>query len=103
VQANSFFKSGIVSVAAVPNNIVTETLKGQVGLSRNDPPALPWKYQTGAGLATAAAINDGTVYVGAADGGLYAYNPGGKPPFAHGVPQGAVVTVTDAWSCTSAP
>jgi outer membrane protein assembly factor BamB len=100
-QPNTFFAgSSILSTAAVPNNVVTETLKGQVGITRNNPPELPWKYQTGAGLGTSPAINDGAVYIGAADGGLYAFTPEGKPPQPARVPAAAVVTITDAWSCT---
>jgi outer membrane protein assembly factor BamB len=99
-QVDTFFAgSAILSTAAVPNNVVTETLAGQLGITRNNPPELPWKYQTGASLATSPAINDGAVYVGAADGGLYAFTPQGHAPAPSVVPA-TTVTVTDAWSCS---
>jgi outer membrane protein assembly factor BamB len=101
-QPSSFFaNSPIVANAAVPNNVVTETTKGFVDLTRNNPPELPWKYDTGAALATAPAINDGAVYVGAVDGGLYAFTPQGHAPSSASKVRATVITVTDAWSCAS--
>jgi outer membrane protein assembly factor BamB len=39
-----------------------------------------WKYKTQAALATAPVVVDGTIYVGAGDGHLYAFTSYGQPP-----------------------
>ena len=102
-QASSFFKNnGIVGVAAVPNNVASITTNGFLGLSRNNPAELPWSFQTGTttSMNTTPAILDGALYVGAADGGLYAFTPHGVLPMT-GVRGGPVISVTDAWTCTT--
>jgi outer membrane protein assembly factor BamB len=42
--------------------------------------AFDFDFLTGAALTTSAAINDGTVYLGASDGGVYALTPYGALP-----------------------
>jgi outer membrane protein assembly factor BamB len=74
------FKSPIVGVAAVKGVAVIDTASGLIGSSRTYVDLDVWNYQTGAGLTSAAIVDDGTIYVGAGDGNLYAFTSYGQPP-----------------------
>ncbi|MEO9262763.1 MAG: PQQ-binding-like beta-propeller repeat protein, partial [Candidatus Baltobacteraceae bacterium] len=98
----NFNHAAVVGVAGVLGNTFVETSGGMVGMLRmNDTtPLLLWVTQTKAGLSTTPAIVDGAVYIGAGDGGLYAFTPHGVNP----VPaarKGPIVTITNAWTCTT--
>ncbi|PWT76044.1 MAG: hypothetical protein C5B60_04560, partial [Chloroflexi bacterium] len=74
------FGQPIVGVAAVRGVTVIDTASGLVGSARTYTDLDLWKYQTGAGITAPPAIVDGTVYVGAGDGKLYAFTPYGQLP-----------------------
>ncbi|MDQ2865999.1 MAG: PQQ-binding-like beta-propeller repeat protein [Candidatus Eremiobacteraeota bacterium] len=102
VQAASIHQnSPIVGLATVEGNVLAESANGLIVVTRQSGGAAntPWTYRTKAGLASTPAIIDGAVYVAAADGGLYAFTPEGRDP----VParKGPVITITDAWTCTT--
>ncbi len=81
IYENPGFKSPIVGVAGVNQVPWAETLAGNVdGAKTNQNLRVVYTYKTGAALSTAPAIVDGAVYVGAADGGLYAFTPYGFAP-----------------------
>jgi outer membrane protein assembly factor BamB len=67
-------------VVAVKSVACAEVSNGLVSCTRTYTDLDVWKYQTTAGLATAPVILDGTVYVGAGDGNLYAFTSYGLPP-----------------------
>lgn len=103
-SASVHANSPIVGIALVEGNVLAETASGMVAITRlsGGTPATPWKYQTRAGLSTTPAIIDGAVYVSALDGGLYAFTPEGVNPVPANAPKsGPIVTITDAWTCTT--
>ena len=102
VLTKGFGGKPIVGVSNVQGNTFVETASGLVAMIRIvNTGFIAWSQQTGSTLSTSPAIVDGTVYIGAADGGLYAFTPQGANPLAK--PRGLTVTVTDAWSCTTTP
>jgi outer membrane protein assembly factor BamB len=95
-------KSGpIVGIANVLGGTFFEMAGGLVAMIRVvDKPGDAWHYQTATTLSTSPAIVDGTVYIGAADGGLYAFTPQGANPLAKS--QAPVISITDSnWVCTT--
>jgi len=104
-QTGQYRNSPIVGVAGIENNIMVETASGFLGSTRLDAGAAQTALfiaQTGAGFASAPAILDGTVYAGAGDGNLYAYSPHGVTPLSRSR-GGPIITVTNAWTCTTTP
>lgn len=96
--------SPVVGMANVQGNIFAEMGNGLIGMVREDGPVpFGWSYQTGSTLATTPAIVDGTVYIGAGDGGEYAFTPQGASPLSK--TRKPVISITDsnAWSCTVTP
>jgi len=77
-----------------------DTGNGFVGMIRiGGPVPFGWSIQTAATLSTSPAIVDGTVYIGAADGGLHAFTPQGANPLDRS--KAPVVSINDAnWVCT---
>jgi len=51
-----------------------------VGGARTYTNLTVWGYHTTAGLGSAPVIIDGTIFVGAEDGYLYAFTAYGQPP-----------------------
>ncbi len=74
-------KAPIVGVGAangVP--LATTSTGGLIAAKIDQGLRFVYTYQTGSGLSTAPTVIDGTVYVGAQDGGLYAFTPYGFAP-----------------------
>jgi outer membrane protein assembly factor BamB len=76
----SFKVGAITGVASVKGVAVLELSNGVIASARSYVDLDIWKYTTEAGLTTAPVIDDGTVYVGAGDGNLYAFTSYGQPP-----------------------
>jgi outer membrane protein assembly factor BamB len=74
------FDSAITGVAAVRGVALVETASGVIGSARTYTDLDVWQYQTAAPLVTSPVIVDGAIYVGAADGHLYAFTTYGQPP-----------------------
>lgn len=74
------FKAPIVGVAAVRGVAVIDTASGVVGASRTYVDLDVWKFQTSAAITSAPIVVDGTIYIGAGDGGVYAFTSYGQPP-----------------------
>jgi outer membrane protein assembly factor BamB len=71
----------IVGVAAVKQVAIIDTSAGVVGACRTYAAILLWRHTvSNAGITSPPAIVDGTVYLGAGDGGLYAFTGYGQPP-----------------------
>jgi outer membrane protein assembly factor BamB len=78
---DSQFVGDVVGIAHSTNFSVVETSHGDVNALKDDQGGrIQYDYQTGAGLGTQPAILDGAVYVGAEDGGLYAFTGFGQAP-----------------------
>jgi serine/threonine-protein kinase len=73
-------KSPIVGIAAVRGVAVFDTAAGLIGSARTYVDLDVWKYQTGAATTSAPVVVDGTIYVGAGDGSVYAFTSYGQPP-----------------------
>jgi outer membrane protein assembly factor BamB len=98
---NAKVKSAVVGIANVFGNTFLEFADGLVGMIRIDGPVpFGWSTQTAATLSTTPAIVDGTVYIGAADGGVHAYTPQSANPLDRR--KAPVVSITDAnWVCST--
>ncbi|MCI4355948.1 MAG: PQQ-binding-like beta-propeller repeat protein [Thermoplasmata archaeon] len=72
--------SPIVGVSALDGVVLFETAAGSVGAARTYSNVTLWDYRTTAGLASAPTVVDGTVFVGAEDGYLYAFTTFGQSP-----------------------
>jgi outer membrane protein assembly factor BamB len=72
--------SPIVGVSSASGVVLFETGTGLIGGARTYSNVTVWDYRAGMALASAPAIVDGTVFVGAEDGYLYAFTPYGQPP-----------------------
>jgi eukaryotic-like serine/threonine-protein kinase len=72
--------SAVIGVAAMDGIAVLESSNGNLTAVRTYEDDTTWTYQTSAGLDTAPAMVDGTVYVSAEDGNLYAFTVNGDPP-----------------------
>ena len=71
----------IVGLGHAADVTVDETASGMVTFSKDNEYGSPaFQYQTGAGLITQPAIVDGAVFIGAGDGGLYAFTNHGQSP-----------------------
>ena len=89
--------SPFVGLSSVNAFVIAEESNGSVVAFRsNQFGRFESNHQTGAALTTAPAINDGTVYVGASDGGVYAFTP-----YAH-LPQDIANTIRRADSARTA-
>jgi outer membrane protein assembly factor BamB len=112
-QQNKYGNSPIVGVAGIaqkPNegaseNVFGVTSAGLLGLTREagDEALAPWTFQTGAGISAPPAILNGTVYLGAGDGNLYAFSPNGKAPQSVARAGASIVKITSSWTCTTQP
>jgi len=91
----------IVGIANVAGGTFFEMAGGLVAMIRVvNQPGSAWSYKTAATLSTSPAIVDGTVYIGAADGGLYAFTPQGANPLAKS--QAPSISITDSnWVCST--
>jgi outer membrane protein assembly factor BamB len=72
--------SPIVGVSTQKGVVVFETVSGLVSAARAHYQLDGWTYTIGGTLATAPVLLDGTVFVTAGDGNLYAFTPDGLPP-----------------------
>jgi eukaryotic-like serine/threonine-protein kinase len=74
--------SAIVGVSAAAGILIFENAQGRVSSARGYPAvdAVFWHYATLAALDTTPVLVDGTIYVAAEDGNLYAFTPYGNPP-----------------------
>jgi outer membrane protein assembly factor BamB len=74
--------SAVVGVSSAYFIAFGETSSGLVFGRKNFNPIdrVRWEYQTGAGLTTTPTLVDGALFVGAEDGGLYAFTFYGLPP-----------------------
>ena len=100
---NHLGKTSIVSVAGVQGDMFVETAAGLVAMIRvnNGKPFVGWSYQTASTLSSSPAIVDGTVYVGANDGGLYAFTPQGANPMNRSRQPSITITDANGWACTA--
>ena len=100
---NKLGKTSIVGVAGVKADIFVETAAGTVAMIRinNGKPFVGWAYQTASTLATSPVIVDGTVYVGANDGGLYTFTPQGANPMNRSRQPSITITDANGWACTA--
>jgi outer membrane protein assembly factor BamB len=71
---------GIVGVATARGIAIFETATGQITATRAYVKQDNWQFQTGAGLVSSPVVIDGTIYVDAEDGNLYAFTPTGQAP-----------------------
>ncbi|MEO9171146.1 MAG: PQQ-binding-like beta-propeller repeat protein, partial [Candidatus Baltobacteraceae bacterium] len=102
VMARGLNGKPVIGVSNVQGNTFVETASGLVAMIRIvNTGFVAWSQQTGSTLSTSPTIVDGTVYIGSADGGLYAFTPQGANPLAK--PRGITVTITNAWRCTTTP
>ncbi|MCI4328555.1 MAG: PQQ-binding-like beta-propeller repeat protein, partial [Thermoplasmata archaeon] len=72
--------SPVVGVSAAEGVVAFTAASGLVGGARTYTNLTVWGYHTTAGLGSAPVIIDGTIFVGAEDGYLYAFTPYGQPP-----------------------
>lgn len=72
--------SAVVGIAAAEGVVAFEAASGLVGGARTYTNLTVWDYYTAAGLGGAPVILDGTIFVGAEDGYLYAFTAYGQPP-----------------------
>ncbi len=70
----------ILGMGSAEGIVVVETSKGIVSAVRAYTPLDVWKYDTGGSLRSAPVLLDGTIYVAASDGHLYAFTTFGQPP-----------------------
>jgi outer membrane protein assembly factor BamB len=91
----------IVGIANVAGSTFFEMAGGLVAMIRVvNEAGNAWSYQTATTLSTSPAIVDGTVYIGAADGGLYAFTPQGANPLAKS--RAPAISITDSnWVCST--
>jgi len=80
VLFNISMGSPIVGVSTQKGLAVFETASGLISATRANVATDGWVYTTGAGLDTSPVLQDGTVFVTALDGNLYAFTPNGLPP-----------------------
>jgi outer membrane protein assembly factor BamB len=80
LQTSVSFGSEIVGVATSKGTAVIETSSGMIGGARTYTNLIVWRYRTGVTMNTSPALSDGTIYVGAGDGNLYAFTSYGEPP-----------------------
>jgi outer membrane protein assembly factor BamB len=67
-------------VGAMDGIVVLETSTGSITAARTDGNDTVWHYQTRAGLASDPVLIDGTIFVAASDGNLYAFTVNAHPP-----------------------
>lgn len=70
----------VVGVGSTEGVLVVETSRGYIVAARAYTPLTVWKYATGGSLDTSPVVLDGTVYVAASDGHLYAFTTYGQAP-----------------------
>jgi outer membrane protein assembly factor BamB len=74
------FSGAVTGVATVKGVAVAELSSGLITSTRTYSDLDVWRYETKAGLTTAPVVVDGTIYVGAGDGNLYAFTSYGQAP-----------------------
>ena len=74
------FGHPIVGVAVCNSIVAFVSSDGYIGVGRSWASLELWKYRTGAGISAPPVIVDGTLFVGAGDGGFYAMTPYGEVP-----------------------
>jgi outer membrane protein assembly factor BamB len=74
------YSSPIVGVGAASGVVVLETASGKISSDRTFVSDELWVYAAGGGLTSAPVIVDGTIYVAAQNGNLYAFTSYGQPP-----------------------
>jgi outer membrane protein assembly factor BamB len=72
--------SPIVGLGAVDGVIVFNDAAGASRATRGYTDLVVWTGQTAAGLVTSPIVVDGTIYLAAPDGNLYAFTTFGQPP-----------------------
>jgi outer membrane protein assembly factor BamB len=104
-QVGHYGDTPIVGLSSADANAFGASQGGIIGVTREvGTEALnPWSYQTKGSLGAPPAVLNGTVYVGAGDGNLYAFTPNGATPQATVRAGSAIITVNGAWACTLVP
>lgn len=74
------FKHPIIGVAAVRGVAIVDTPTGLIGASRTYSSLRVWGFQAGGAITSPPVIVDGTAYIGAGDGELYAFTTYGQLP-----------------------
>ena len=74
------WKSPIVGIGAIDGVVIGETAKGAIDGLRGYTDLEVWTYSTGQPLASSPVIVDGTVFVTAENGNLYAFTSYGQAP-----------------------
>jgi outer membrane protein assembly factor BamB len=74
------FSGSVTGIAAAKGVVVAELSSGLITAARAYSDLDVWRYQTAGSLTTSPVVQDGTVYVGAGDGHLYAFTSYGQPP-----------------------
>jgi hypothetical protein len=74
-------QGGVIGVGYSTNVAIAETKTGHINVLKDDQNGgIRFNYVTGADLSTQPVIVDGTVYVGAENGNLYAFTTHGQAP-----------------------
>lgn len=104
-QVGKYGNTPIVGLSSANANAFGTTAGGLIGVTREvGTEALnPWTYRTQGSLGAPPAVLNGTVYVGAGDGNLYAFTPNGATPMSTIRAGGAVVTINSTWACSVQP
>lgn len=105
-QVGHYGNTSVVGLSSADANAFGTTVGGLIGVTREvGTEALnPWTYQTKGPLGAAPTVLNGTLYVGAGDGNLYAFSPNGATPTDASMRSGgAIVTVNGVWNCTALP
>jgi eukaryotic-like serine/threonine-protein kinase len=104
-QVGHYGNTSIVGLSSADANAFGTSSGGLVGVTREvGTEALnPWTYQTNGSLSAPPAVINGTVYVGAGDGNLYAFTPNGATPLSTVRAGAAIITVNGASTCASQP
>jgi outer membrane protein assembly factor BamB len=94
-------KAAVVGLSAVARTLFAATNAGILDSIR--VAWSPWNYHSAGSLSVAPAILNGTVYLGAGDGNLYAFSPNGATPMDAVRAGGAMITVNGGWACSAQP
>ncbi len=80
VALNISVGAAIVGVSTANGIAIIETANGHVSATRTYVSQLDWTYKTGSVLSTQPVLEDGAIFVCAANGNLYAFTSNGQPP-----------------------